>query len=190
MSVELKQLKILLKEQELILQKKSYEIAKLQLDLSNKTSVHDAQQITLLKDQIKSLSKLNSELKEKVSILKSSSNLATIKKQDKEIASLISVKKKLEGKVQLLVAKSLSISEARKSDDDLAKNLYSRIAKVIEEAVIDASPQPYVSEYVGRFSKALVKDKNIQPLQDLLIELITKFNDVAIDERTKKKKKL
>ena len=58
-TVELKKLKILLKEQELILQKKSYEIAKLQLDLANKTSVHDAQEIILLKDKVKSLTKIN-----------------------------------------------------------------------------------------------------------------------------------
>lgn len=190
MSIEIKQLKMLLKEQELILQKKSYEIAKLQLDLSNKTSVHDAHEISLLKDKVKSLTKTNSELKAVVSNLKSSTNPAIIKKQDEEIASLISVKKKLEEKIQALIAKSLSISEARKSDDDLAKNLYSRIAKVIEDAVIDASPQPYVSEYVGRFSKALAKGKSIQPLEDLLIELITKFNDVAMDGRANNKKKL
>jgi hypothetical protein len=188
-TVELKKLKILLKEQELILQKKSYEIAKLQLDLANKTSVHDAQEIILLKDKVKSLTKINSELKEKVSTLKSLSNPKAIKDRDKEIISLIEVKQKLEGKLQLLIAKSISTGEAQKNDHDFVKNLYSKIASLIDEAVVESSPQPYVIEYVGRFSKAIEKSKSIQPLQDLLIELITEFNDVAMDRRSSKKKK-
>jgi hypothetical protein len=189
MTVELKNLKMLLKEQELILQKKSYEIAKLQLDLSSKTSVHDAQEISLLKDKVKSLTKINSELRVKVSTLKSLSNHTAVKERDKKIASLIGVKQKLEEKIQLLIAKSISMGEVRKNEHDFVKNLYSKIATLIDDAVVDASPQPYVIQYVERFSKAIEKSKSIQPLQDLLIELITSFNDVAINRRSNIKKK-
>jgi len=173
-----------IEDQEETIRYKDVLIRQYMKEIASRSYIHDQQQILLLKDKNKNLTIENNRLKKIISDLKLNANPSLIKKLNKEIEGLITLRDKLNSKIEEAKTRTLELQDLRNKDSKLINNLNGSLANIVEKAIIESAPEQYVKEHLMKYVKPIRASKNLNLFQDFLVELMLRFNEQSIKLRS------